>query len=61
MKQRIIESQTTPILYQHPTAEEQRPTRWQYVWVNAKEFGVFAILAFMFWLVINFFLINIGA
>jgi len=54
MKQKIIESQTTPILYQHPTAEEQRPNRWQNVWVNAKEFSLFFALALVVWIAIHF-------
>ncbi|MDI3237540.1 hypothetical protein QK338_05340 [Acinetobacter ursingii] len=54
MKQRTVESQTTPILYQHPTAAEQRPSRWQYVWVNAKEFSLFLVMALVVWIAIHF-------
>ncbi len=54
MKQKIIESQIHPVLYQQPTAQEQRPTRWQYVWVNAKEFSLFLALALVVWIAIHF-------
>ncbi len=54
MKYKTIESQTRPILYQHPTAAEQRPSRRQYIWVNLKEFALFIAMAGALWLVIHF-------
>ena len=60
MKQKPISSQTTPILFQHPTAAELRPSRWQVIYTNAKEFSLFTLLAFVLWVVVQFFYVVIG-
>ncbi|WP_262436735.1 hypothetical protein [Acinetobacter ursingii] len=60
MKQKPIQSQTTPILYQHPTAEEQRPSRWNTIFINVKEFSLFALLAFLLWVIIHLCYIAVG-
>lgn len=36
-------SQTTPLLYREPTAQEQRPRRTQVFLANVKEFTLFAV------------------
>lgn len=53
MKYKTIESQTTSILYQQPTAAEQRPSLRKNIWVNIKEFGLFAAMALAFWFVLH--------
>lgn len=53
MKHKIIESQTKPVLYQHPTQAEQRPSRKQVLVVTAKEFLIFVLIAFVIFAVIN--------
>ncbi|MHA3078810.1 hypothetical protein [Acinetobacter sp. ANC 4635] len=45
MKQKHIPSQmpaTSARLYQHPTAQEQRPNRLKVVLANTKDFALFA-------------------
>lgn len=54
MKHKMIESQTKPVLYQHPTQAEQRASRWQYIWVNAKEFSLFLVMSLIVWIAIHF-------
>ncbi len=54
MKQKTIQSQTTPILYRPPTAEEQRVPRLARIKANAIAFAKmigFAFLGFSFWFV----------
>lgn len=53
MKQKPISSQTTPILFQHPTTAELRPTRRSIIWANVRDFTLFTVLAFLFWVVIT--------
>ncbi|WP_151976664.1 hypothetical protein [Acinetobacter soli] len=53
MKQKSIQSQTTSILYQQPSAREQRPSRWKSIYTTAKEFSLFALLSFVLWAVIH--------
>ncbi|WP_151839903.1 hypothetical protein [Acinetobacter soli] len=54
MKHKIIESQTKPVLYQHPTQAEQRPSRKQVLVATAKEFLIFVLIAFVIFAVINY-------
>ena len=53
------ESNTKPVLYQHPTAAEMRTSRWAIVWANAKDFAVFIATALIFWLVITSILVGL--
>ncbi len=43
MKQNTILSQTTARLYQHPTVEEQRPTRFATIKANVIDFIKFIL------------------
>ena len=49
MKQKPIPSQTTAILYQCPTAQEQRPSFLSKVKVNVKEFAMFSGVSLIAW------------
>lgn len=49
-------SQTTTVLFQHPTASEQRVSRRGVIIANIKEFSLFILIAILCWLVISFFL-----
>ncbi|QDK97309.1 hypothetical protein FM020_05160 [Acinetobacter tandoii] len=60
MKHKPISSQTTPILFQHPTAADLHPSVWKVIYINLKEFSLFALLAFVLWLVTQFFYVVIG-
>lgn len=51
MKQNPIPSQTTSRLYQHPTVEEQRPSRFATIKANAIDFIKFITLAFILWVI----------
>lgn len=51
MKQNHITSQTTARLYQHPTAEEQRPSRLATIKANAIDFIKFIALSFILWVI----------
>ncbi|OTG80790.1 hypothetical protein B9T31_15935 [Acinetobacter sp. ANC 4558] len=53
------QSQTSSILFQQPTAKEMRPSRRAKIIADLKDIVLFAILAWFFWLVINFFKIAI--
>ncbi|KAB1859958.1 hypothetical protein F4W09_02210 [Acinetobacter tandoii] len=55
MEQKPISSQTTPILFQHPTTADLHPSRWQIIYTNAKEFSLFALLTFVLWVIVQFF------
>jgi hypothetical protein len=44
---------TKPVLYQHPTAAEMRPSRLAIIWVNAKDFAIFIITALVLWFVVT--------
>ncbi|MBD1219974.1 hypothetical protein IC789_05295 [Acinetobacter seifertii] len=51
MKQNTILSQTTARLYQHPTVEEQRPTRFATIKANVIDFIKFISLSFILWVI----------
>ncbi|MDQ9890097.1 hypothetical protein [Acinetobacter pittii] len=51
MKQNTILSQTTARLYQHPTVEEQRPTRFATIKANVIDFIKFIVLSFILWVI----------
>ncbi|MGN8009435.1 hypothetical protein ACTJJH_15830 [Acinetobacter sp. 22301] len=51
MKQNPIPSQTTSRLYQHPTVEEQRPSRFAIIKANVIDFIKFITLAFILWVI----------
>ncbi len=53
MKQNPIPSQTTSRLYQHPTVEEQRPSRFSTIKANAFDFLKFIALSIFLWVVIS--------
>lgn len=44
---------TKPVLYQHPTAAEMRPSRWAIVWANAKDFAIFIATALVLWFIVT--------
>jgi len=50
------ESNTKPVLYQHPTAAEMRTSRWAIIWANAKDFAIFAGTAAVLWFIVTMFL-----
>ena len=50
------ESNTKPVLFQPPKAEEMRPSRRAQLEADAKDFGIFIVFAFVAWLLISFFL-----
>jgi len=60
MKQKPISSQTTPILFQHPTTVELRPALRSIIWANVRDFALFLGLAFICWLVITAILMLVG-
>ena len=47
------ESNTKPVLYQHPTASEMQTSRWEIIWANAKDFAIFIATALVLWFVIT--------
>lgn len=51
MKQNPIPSQTTSRLYQHPTVEEQRPSRFATIKANVIDFLIFIALSFVLWVI----------
>ncbi len=51
MKQNPIPSQTTARLYQHPTVEEQRPSRFATIKANVIDFLKFIALSFVLWVI----------
>lgn len=53
MKQNHIASQTSARLYQHPTAEEQHPSRLAIFKANAIDFVKFIALSIILWVVIS--------
>jgi hypothetical protein len=53
------ESNTKPVLYQHPTAEEMQTSRWAIVWANAKDFAIFIATALVLWLIVTFVLVGL--
>lgn len=46
-------SQTTARLYQHPTPAEMRTPRLAIIKANLKDFGIFALTAFVLWFFIS--------
>ncbi len=52
MKQNTIPSQTTSRLYQHPTVEEQRPSRFATIKANVIDFLIFIALSFVLWVIV---------
>ena len=46
-------SQTTARLYQHPTPAEIRTPRLAIIKANLKDFGIFALTAFVLWFFIS--------
>lgn len=56
MKQNTITSQTTARLYQHPTVEEQRPSRFATIKANSIDFLKFIVLSVFLWIVISSFI-----
>jgi hypothetical protein len=56
MKQNTIQSQTTARLYQHPTVEEQRPSRFAAFKANSIDFLKFIALSVILWVVISSFI-----
>ena len=53
MKQKPIHSQTTPILFQHPSEAELRPALRSIIWANVRDFALFIALAFICWVIIT--------
>ncbi|RZG64159.1 hypothetical protein EXE25_17655 [Acinetobacter bouvetii] len=47
------ESNTKPVLYQHPTAAEMRTSRWAIIWANAKDFAIFIATALVLWFIVT--------
>jgi hypothetical protein len=47
------ESNTKPVLYQHPTPAEMRTPRLAIIKANLKDFGIFALTALVLWFVIS--------
>ncbi|WP_336151187.1 hypothetical protein [Acinetobacter ursingii] len=47
------ESNTKPVLYQHPTPAEMRTPRLTIIKANLKDFGIFALTALVLWFVIS--------
>ena len=50
------ESNTKPVLFQPPKAEEMRPSRRAQLEADAKDFGLFMGVSLVMWLFITFFL-----
>ncbi|ENW97372.1 hypothetical protein [Acinetobacter dispersus] len=53
MEHNSISSQTTTHLYQHPTVEEQRPSRSAIFKANAIDSIKFFVLSIILWIVIS--------
>lgn len=51
MKQNTIPSQTTARLYQHPTVEEQHPSRLATIKANVMDFIIFIVVSFILWVI----------
>ena len=47
------ESNTKPVLYQHPTPAEMQTSRWAIVWANAKDFAIFIATALVLWFIVT--------
>ncbi|MFN4108538.1 MAG: hypothetical protein ACK4GH_04830 [Acinetobacter johnsonii] len=53
------ESNTKPVLYQHPTPAEMRPPRLAIIKANLKDFGIFVLTALVLWFVISVAVMNV--
>lgn len=53
------ESNTKPVLYQHPTPAEMRTPRLAIIKANLKDFGIFALTALVLWFVISLAVMNV--
>ena len=53
MTQKPIKSQTTPSLYNQPTAAEIRPSRTAIILANVKEFAIFIGISIVMWFVVT--------
>lgn len=51
MKQNTIPSQTTARLFQHPTVEEQRPSRFATIKANVIDFIIFIVVSAILWVI----------
>ncbi|MDX7880480.1 hypothetical protein [Acinetobacter nosocomialis] len=51
MKQNHITSQTSARLFQHPTTEEQRPSRLAIIKANVIDFLIFIVVSFFLWVI----------
>ena len=47
------ESNTKPVLYQHPTPAEMRTPRLAIIKANIKDFGIFALTALVLWFIVT--------
>lgn len=47
------ESNTKPVLYQHPTQAEMRTPRLAIIKANLKYFGIFALTALVLWFIVT--------
>lgn len=47
------ESNTKPVLYQHPTPAEMRTPRLAIIKANLKDFGIFALTALVLWFIVT--------
>lgn len=47
------ESNTKPVLYQHPTQAEMRTPRLAIIKANLKDFGIFALTALVLWFIVT--------
>lgn len=53
------ESNTKPVLYQHPTPAEMRTPRLAIIKANIKDFGIFVLTALVLWFVISLAVMNV--
>ncbi|MFV5507426.1 hypothetical protein [Acinetobacter sp. 197] len=47
------ESNTKPVLYQHPTAKEMRTSRWAKIKADIRDFLIFIVIAIACWMLIS--------
>ena len=47
------ESNTKPVLYQHPTPAEMRTPRLAIIKANLKDFGIFVLTALVLWFIVT--------
>ena len=53
------ESNTKPVLYQHPTPAEMRTPRLAIIKANLKDFDIFALTALVLWFGISLAVMNV--